>query len=169
MALSSSNPATNQQDILAALTVGNVRDKNGFTTASVSNPLDNYITRQLNAQLSEGLSEFFRGAITEWELRRDRGGLLQGEGEYVFGVGSQVTDRLVVRYQQRLPGLGGGKSVTSARLDPADLFEQNVEAEYRVNRFIYLTSGVARRRGLPTGAAQQNTDYNVNLKARWEY
>lgn len=167
--LSSTNPASSQQDILAALTVGNVRDKNGFTTASVSNPLDNYVTRQLNAQLSASLSEFFRGAITEWELQRDKGGLLQGEGEYVLGVGSQVTDRLVVRYQQRLPGLNNSKTASSARLDLTDLFEQNVEAEYRINRFIYLTSGVARRRGLPSGTSQQNTDYNVNLKARWEY
>jgi hypothetical protein len=168
--LTSTNPATNQQDILRTLTVGNVMDRSGtsITRASVSDPLDNYVTRQLNSQLSAGLSEFFRGAITEWELQRDRGGLLSGQGEYVLGVGSQVTDRLAVRYRQRLPGLNAGK-VDNTRLDPTDLFEQNVEAEYRVNRFIYLTSGVSRRRGLTTGAGQQNTDYNLNLKARWEY
>jgi len=43
-----------------------------------------------------------------------------------------------------------------------------VEAEYRVNRFIYLTSGVSRRR-VATNALAPTTDYNVNLKARWEY
>lgn len=167
--LSSTNPGTNQQDILAALTVGNVIEPgaNGLTRQSVANPLDNYFTRQLNAQLSSGLSDFFRGAISEWELQRDRGGVLSGEGSLVAGVGAQVTDKFAVRYRQRLPGQD--RAVTNTRLDPTDLFEQNVEAEYRVNRFIYVTSGVSRRRGLPSGPGQQSMDYNLNLKARWEY
>ena len=169
VSLTSSNPNSNQQDILAALTVGNVIEPgtNGLTRQSVANPLDNYFTRQLNAQLSSGLSEAFRGAISEWELQRDRGGVLSGEGSLVFGVGTQVTDKFAFRYRQRVPGQD--RPVTNTRLDPTDLFEQNVEAEYRLNRFIYLTSGVSRRRGASTGASQQNTDYNVNLKARWEY
>lgn len=169
VSLTSSNPTTNQEDILKALTVGNVIEpgSNGQARLSVANPLDNYFTRQLNAQLSSGLSEIFRGSISEWELQRDRGGVLSGEGGLVLGVGSQVTDKLVLRLRQRVPGQD--RPVTNTRLDPTDLFEQNVEAEYRLNRFIYLTSGVSRRRGAATGASQQNTDYNVNLKARWEY
>jgi hypothetical protein len=81
-------------------------------------------------------------------------------------VGSQVTHKLALRYQQRVPGLGKPTS----RLDPTDLFEQNVEAEYRLNRFIFVTSGVSRRRSSLVGPTQTNNmDYNVNLKARWEY
>jgi hypothetical protein len=86
----------------------------------------------------------------------------------VVGVGSQVTDKLALRYQQRVPALGQ-QPAGQSRLNPADLFEQNVEAEYRLNRFIYVTSGVSRRRSSLIGPSQQNMDYNVNLKARWEY
>ncbi|MCE9627348.1 MAG: translocation/assembly module TamB, partial [Candidatus Eisenbacteria bacterium] len=160
-----SSANSDQRTILAALTVGSVTDERG--TVSVQSPLDNYVTRQLNAQLSENLSAFFAGRISEWEVRRDRGGLFSGEGGIVVGVGSQVTDNLAFRYRQRLPG--NERPVNTGRLDPTDLFDQNVEAEYRVIRFIFLTSGFSRRRGLPTSAAQTNTDYNVNLKARWEY
>jgi hypothetical protein len=169
ISLASSNPDADQRSILAGLTLGSILDETGrVTQISAGDPLDNYFTRQLNAQLSAGLSEFFQGAITDWELRRDRGGLLTGQGELVVGVGSQLTDRLALRYQQRVPGLG--RSTTGiSRVDPSDLFEQNVEAEYRVNRFIFVTSGVSRRRSSLTGPTQPNTDYNVNLKARWEY
>lgn len=161
----SSSINSDQRTILTALTVGTVTDeRNRF---DVQSPLDNYVTRQLNAQLSDNLSAAFRGAISEWEVRRDRGGLLTGEGGIVVGVGSQVTNNLAFRYRQRLPV--NERPVNTGRLDPTDLFDQNVEAEYRVNRFIFLTSGFSRRRGLPTTTTQTNTDYNVNLKARWEY
>ena len=86
----------------------------------------------------------------------------------MLGVGSQVTDKLALRYRQRLL-TGTGISDNTVRLDPTDLFEQNVEAEYRINRFIFVTSGVSRRRNTPGTTAQPNTDYNLNLKARWEY
>jgi autotransporter translocation and assembly factor TamB len=167
ISLASTDPKAEQKSILQALTVGSLDPRNLVTSAS--NPLDNYFTRQLNAQLSAGLSEFFKGAITDWELQRDQGGLLSGQGAYVLGVGSQVTDKLALRYRQRLlPGTGTTDN-TTLRLDPTDLFEQNVEAEYRINRFIFVTSGVSRRRNTPGTTAQPNTDYNLNLKARWEY
>jgi hypothetical protein len=168
--LDSTNPDSDQRAILEGLTVGGLRDEQGrLGVVSVGSRItDNYFARELNAQLSAGLSEFFQGAITEWELRRDRGGLLTGEGDFVVGVGSQVTDKLALRYQQRVPALGQ-QPAGQSRLNPADLFEQNVEAEYRLNRFIYVTSGVSRRRSSLIGPSQQNMDYNVNLKARWEY
>jgi autotransporter translocation and assembly factor TamB len=163
-----SSEGADQKSILAALTVRGFRTDGSQGISA--DPLDNYFTQKLNAQLSAGLSEFFAGAITDWELQRDRGGLLTGEGALVVGVGSQVTDQLALRYQQRLPGTGGDRTVTGTanRLDSSDLLEQSVEAEFRVNRFIYLTSGVSRRR-VSTNALAPTTDYNVNLKARWEY
>ena len=75
---------------------------------------------------------------------------------------------LAVRYQQRVPGTDKAVTSTANRVDSSDLLEQNVEAEFRVNRFIYLTSGVSRRR-VSLSATAPTTDYNVNLKARWEY
>jgi hypothetical protein len=62
------------------------------------------------------------------------------------GVGSQVTDKLALRYQQRVPGTDKAVTGTATQVNNSDLLEQNVEAEFRVNRFIYLTSGVSRRR-----------------------
>jgi len=166
IALTSSDPAADQKSILAALTVRGFRSDG--SQAFSADPLDNYFTRQLNSQLSAGLSEFFAGAITDWELQRQRGGLLTGDGALLVGVGSQVTDKLALRYQQRVPGTDKQASSTASQLDSSDLLEQNVEAEFRVNRFIYLTSGVSRRRVSSTALAP-TTDYNVNLKARWEY
>jgi len=166
IALTSSDPSADQKSILSALTVRGFRSDGSQPFAA--DPLDNYFTRQLNSQLSAGLSEFFAGAITDWELQRQHGGLLTGDGALVVGVGSQVTDKLAVRYQQRVPGTDKAVTSTANRVDSSDLLEQNVEAEFRVNRFIYLTSGVSRRR-VSLSATAPTTDYNVNLKARWEY
>jgi hypothetical protein len=166
ISLTSSEAGADQKDILTALTVG--AGGSQALISSAKDPLDNYFTRQINSQLSAGLSEFFAGTITDWELQRDQGGLLTGEGALVVGMGSQVTDKLALRYQQRVTGTERTVTGTASRLDTSDLFEQNVEAEFRVNRFIYLTSGVSRRRVASTALAPA-TDYNVNLKARWEY
>ena len=166
IALTSSDAAADQKSILSALTVRGFRSDGSQPFAA--DPLDNYFTRQLNSQLSAGLSEFFAGAITDWELQREHGGLLTGDGALLVGVGSQVTDKLALRYQQRVPGTDKAATGTASQVNNSDLLEQNVEAEFRVNRFIYLTSGVSRRR-VSTNALAPTTDYNVNLKARWEY
>ncbi len=154
-----------QRQILGELTYGRFSDQSGSGNISLTDPLDNYLTRQLNNQLSQNLSEFFRGAITEWNVERERGGLLQGSGDLVFGVGTYLTPQLAVRYRQRLPGFG-----RTGSLEPSDIFERDVEAEYRINRFIYVSTEVAQKRSL-TGqnANQLGSDVNVNLKARWEY
>src|SRR5262249_9015894 len=138
ISLTSSDPSADQKTIITALTLGGFRPDASQPFAG-SDPLDNYFTRQLNSQLSAGLSDFCQGAITDWELQREHGGLLTGEGALVVGVGSHVTDKLALRYQQRVPGTD---KAASNQLDSSDLLEQKVEAEYRVNRFIYLTSGV---------------------------
>src|SRR5439155_21760175 len=81
ISLTSSNPAADQRSILAALTVGRNDQGNAqLTVGTVANPLDNYFSRQLNSQLSADLSKFFNGAITDWELQRDQGGVLNGQG-----------------------------------------------------------------------------------------
>lgn len=163
--LSSLESNWGQRQILGELTYGRFSDQSGSGNISLTDPLDNYLTRQLNNQLSQNMSEFFRGAITEWNVERERGGLLQGSGDLVFGVGTYLTPQLAVRYRQRLPGFG-----RTSGLGVAELFERDVEAEYRLNRFIYVTTEVAQRRSLTgTNANQVGNDFNVNLKARWEY
>ena len=41
-----------------------ISDQSGSGQISLTDPLDNYLTQQLNNQLSQNLSEFFRGAIS---------------------------------------------------------------------------------------------------------
>ena len=167
IALTSSDPTADQKSILSALTVRGFRSDGSGGIGT--DPVDNWVTQKLNAQLSSGLSEFFAGRITDWDLQREHGGLLTGDGALVVGMGSQVTDKLALRYQQRVPGTEKASTSTVSQVNNSDLLEQNVEAEFRVNRFIYVTSGVSRRRVSSNALAAPTTDYNVNLKARWEY
>ena len=161
--LSSVENDWDQKVIIEELTAGRFLDE-GSGNLSFSDPLDNYLTRQLNSQLSDGLSEFFQGRITEWEVQRQQGGLLQGEGGLIVGFGTQLTPQLALRYRQRLPGFD------RAGLDANELaFERDVEAEYRINRFIYFTTELTQRRDTPGLAQQRVQEFNVSLKARWEY
>src|SRR5206468_1723187 len=112
-------------------------------------------------------SRTFKGYINEWTLDRQRGGLWSGEGDVYLGLGSQLTPNLLLRYRQRVPGLGREITNTSLTTNP---FERDVEAEYRLNRFFYVSSEVTQRRSL-TGTTTTSTgvpEFNVNLKARWE-
>jgi hypothetical protein len=133
----------------------------------IGDPLDNYLTRAINRTVSGEVSRAFKGYINEWAIERERGGLLQGQGDLVMGVGSQITPNLSLRYKQRLPGLG--RQVLPGEIDNS--FERDVEAEYRLNRFFYVTTELTQRRAL--GSTNATTvggpDFNVNLKARWEY
>jgi translocation and assembly module TamB len=163
-----SDPPHDEAWVLEALTLGGLASAG--TTAeraeALGDPLDNYLTRALNRTLSEEMSRVFRGYISQWELERERGGLLAGEGDVILGVGTQVTPQLSLRYRERIPGTG---RAVGADLS-TELFNRDIEAEYRLSRLIYITSGVRQRRStsLTTGSTV-GTDFNVNLKARWEY
>jgi len=107
-------------------------------------------------------------AHNEWVVERERGGLVYGRGEVIVGVGIPVTRNLQLRYRQRVPGLAHGYGSAGA---PATPFERDVEAEYRLSRFFFVTTEVTQRRIL-SGSASQTVgapDLNINLKARWEY
>src|SRR5262249_2364829 len=148
------------------LTIGRFGTKN---VASIGDPVDNYVTRALNRTLSAEMSRAFRGYINEWELERERGGLIGGEGDVVLGLGSQVTSKLQLRYRQRVPGVPGisHSGAGSSLISP---FERNIEAEYRLSRFVYLTTEYTQPRNLNNTPGQTITSqFNVNLKARWEY
>ncbi len=157
-----SDPPKDEAMILRDLTLG---VETGVAT-TIGDPVDNYLTRAVNRTLSEEMSRVFQGYISEWELERERGGLLAGEGDVILGVGTQVTPQLSLRYRERIPGTG---RAVGADLEE-ELFNRDIEAEYRVSRLIYITSGVRQRRSssLTTGSTV-GTDFNVNLKARWEY
>jgi hypothetical protein len=53
----------------------------------------------------------------------------------------------------------------------SELFERQVRAEFRLNRFFFVTTDISQRRttGSTSTSVSAGPDYNVNLKARWEY
>jgi hypothetical protein len=170
-----SDPADwDQPTILSQLTVG--RFLGGGTVASqLSNPLDSYVTNMINAQLSPLLSRTFLRDVGQWKLERQQGGLFGGQGDIFVTVAHQFNPRVQVIYSQRLPGferpgaadLGSSTGATSIE---QGLLERNVAAEYRINRFFYISTELAQRRlQSSTALPALVPEFNVNLKARWEY
>jgi hypothetical protein len=165
---STSDAVLDQAQILQELTVG--RFTQGQQVA-LSDPLNSYLTRVISRQLSAELSRAFRGYISEWEIARESSGA-PGGGDLMVRVGSQVNDRLAVRYGQRVPGWGRSNNNTNDRPGGSTtLVERDLEAQYRINRFFYISSQITQKRSA-AGSWTSNTgraDFNVNLKARWEY
>ena len=160
----SSSDGWDQPHIISELTLGRFTGASG--NISATDPAENYLTRQLNSQLSRDLSKLFNDGINQWEIQREQGSLLRGDGSVFVRIGGEVTPQLTWSVQQRLPGLDRTTPSTTTTL-----FERDVALEYRLNRFIYLTTDLAQRRTLTGGnpSSQTTPDFNVNLKARWEY
>jgi hypothetical protein len=157
-----------ENEILRQLTVGRFVSTKGKAIAT-GDPFDNYLTRALNRTLSAEMSRAFNGYLNDWVLDREQGGLFAGQGEVILGVGSQVTRNLAVRYRQRVPGLG--RDVVTPTTGGLNPFERDLEAEYRLNRFFLISSELTQRR-TAVGVGTSTTappEFNVNLKARWEY
>lgn len=163
-----SESGADEPQVLAALT-GYAPVTSGMAEARGAgvNFADSWVTRNLNRQLSADLSRAFQGYLRDWEVARESGGLFQGEGDVVLGVGTELSRNVSLRYRQRVPGLG--RPVTSTITTSP--FERDVEAEYRINRFFYFTTELTQRRTLTTTTTTTNAtpEFNVNLKARWEY
>lgn len=165
--LTSSPADWDQATILREMTLGRFEDAGAM---ALGDPLDNYLTRAINRTLSEEMSRAFRGYVSEWQLERERGGLLGGTGDIIMRVRSQITPSLQVGYGQRVGSLG--LATTSATAGAAELnpFERDVQAEYRINRFFFVTTELIQRRSLGgQSATTSGAEFNVNLKARWEY
>jgi TamB, inner membrane protein subunit of TAM complex len=161
-----------QTEILRELTYGRFRSDDGgaWLAGFSTDPLENYVTRQLTNQLSRDLSKYLNNAITQWTVEREQGALFgaSGQGDVYVGVSGDVNDNTSWTYRQRVPGFDRGTST----LESATQFERDVAVEYRVNRFIYVTTELTQRR---TSVTQSRTstggaaEFNMNLKARWEY
>jgi hypothetical protein len=162
---SSSPRDWDQPRILRELTFGQITDERG--AVALGDPLDDYVTRAINRQLSVEMSRVFQGYVNEWALRRESGGLFTGEGDLYAEVGIPLTAAWQIRYSQRVPGLAQGTPTYNAGAAP---LERDLEVEYRLSRFFFVTSEVLQRR-VPTGSANSSSgpEFNVNLKARWEY
>ena len=155
-----------ENEILRQLTLLRFVSKGG---QAQGDPVDNYLTRVLNRTLSSEMSRAFNGYVNDWSIDRDQGGLIAGKGEVTVRVGSQVTRNLLVSYRQRVPGLG--RDITTTPATGTTPFERDFEAEYRLNRFFLISSELRQRRSLTGTGANSATapDFNVDLKARWEY
>src|SRR5206468_9587849 len=119
-----------QSVILRALTYGPVVAPGGGAGEASVGFADNWVTRNLNRQLSADLSRVFQGYLRDVEVARESGGLFLGEGDVVVGVTSQLTPKLDVRYRQRVPGFE--RPLTDVTISP---LERDVAAELRINRF----------------------------------
>jgi autotransporter translocation and assembly factor TamB len=149
------DPILDEAQILRELTVGRFVEGGGPRV----DPFESYLTRVLSRQLSQELSRAFRGYLSDWEIARESGAGL------ILGVGSQLNDRLALRYRQLVPG-----TAQAAPTPGATLVERDLEAEYRINRFFYVTSQLTQKRSTAGAASVSPTpDFNINLKARWEY
>jgi hypothetical protein len=155
-----------QARVLQELTVGRFFDRG---SVALGDPLDNYVTRKLNEQLDPLLSKAFLGYVNQWTLAREQGGVFYGKGELYVKASSQVSPQLLVSYSQKLPGFARRDPSSYSTLQGA--FERNVEAEYRLNRFFFITTGYTQRRllGAALTTSQTGAEFDVNLKARWEY
>ena len=165
MAFGSDRADWDQSTILRSLTVGPWLGEQKNRSRAGQALADDWVTRNLNRQLSADLSHLFQGYLGDWELARESGGLFVGQGEVIVGVNTQLTRNLNLRYRQRVPGFARQTATTTPTQDP---FERDVEAEYRINRFFFISSEVTKRRALTSNAATA-PEFNVSLKARWEY
>ena len=161
IAFHSSPNDLSQAAILQELTVQRFTSGDNI---SLGDPLDDFVTRAINRQLSTEMSRLFQGYVNEWTITRESGGLLRGEGELYAEVGIPLSAQWQIRYRQRVPGPSRG----TYSVNP---FERDLEVEYRLNRFFFVTSELAQRRtGTGSATTTQGTpEFNVNLKARWEY
>ncbi len=164
--LLSSSSNWDQREILGELTFGRITGEG----VSVTDPVQSYLTRQISNQLSRDLSKYFNDGINRWEVSREQeGALLNGQGGVLMSVGGDINARTSWLVTQRLPGLDNPMTNPSGG-GTVSYLDRDVQVEYRINRFIYATTELVQRRVGPATSAQSNvTDFNVNLKARWEY
>jgi hypothetical protein len=163
MAFSSENDR-DQSEILSALTYGGSL---GQYQSTAINFADDWVTRSLNRQLSADLSRVFQGYLNDWAIERESGGIFGGEGDIYVSTTAPLSSNVNVRYRQRVGGFTRG-TPTASTTNP---LERDVAAEFRINRFFYISSELAQRRTATTttGTSGTTPEFNVNLKARWEY
>jgi hypothetical protein len=166
-----SESGADQPTVLRALTYGPLLGSEGANLGTgAASYADNYFTRALNRQLSADLQRALQGWISDVEIARESGGLLQGEGNLVLGLGIPVSRNINVRYRQAIAGTAA-RPTTLTNTTSLNPLERDVEAEYRINRFFYVSTELTQRRSTSAqqGPAVIAPEFNVNLKARWEY
>ena len=149
------NTPTN--DLWKALAFGVFVPTSGYQASSGSNggseaanaalPITNYLFQNVERWLGSS------GFVDTIDLRSSAsaGGKEQTEGApvSVVGVGKYVTPQLYVKYSRDFSGAG----------------EQQIDADYRMTRFVLLRGQQIRR----TEKDSESLEYNIDLKVRLEY
>ena len=119
-----------------------------------------YLVRQLAREVPE-----FASLLADVEVGTTVG--QGGSGERIYttiGVSRYFTPELRLRYSQVV----GVKEGTTT--DELNLWD--ISAEYRIGRIFYLTGEIIERRtnsSLGRGTAQHEVEYNLDVRARYEY
>ena len=99
------------------------------------------------------MSRAFRGYVNEWELEREQGGLFAGQGEVDRRRGhAGHAQPACCATASACPGSAATRSTPTER-SASNPFERDVEAEYRLNRFFYVTTELTQRR-TPDGTSR---------------
>ena len=150
--LTSTPTALTQGEIVSLLTYGQLTGgARGLATGGAQ-----YLARQLSKEIPE-LERYF-GTIDVSERYSEGREDYASQAFTTVGITRYFTRDLLVRYSQVV----GDVSQTDA------VDYQDLTAEYRLNRLLFLSGQVTRRRGVLI-TSQDQTIYNLDVRARHEY
>ncbi len=155
----SSDPGNlSQTEIASLLTFGQFQSGAGAAIGQVG---VGYLARQLARQVPE-LEQYL--GVVELGTTQDQNnvtttGGFASKAYYTVGVSRYFTRDLLLRYSQVVGDLTDAQSVDF----------QDLDAEYRISRLLYLNGQVKRRRGFLVTAQEQSVYYNLEVRARYEY
>ncbi|MGH7726272.1 MAG: translocation/assembly module TamB domain-containing protein [Candidatus Eiseniibacteriota bacterium] len=152
--LSSSPTQLSQGEIVSLLTYGQLSGGAGNIGALGASYLARQITRQI-PELSEYVGDIEIGQTVAEGVT---GGGQSSQTYTTVGVSRYFTRDLLVRYSQVVGDVSQAASVDY----------QDVIAEYRLNQLFYLSGQVTRRRGILV-TSEDETRYNIDIRARHEY
>jgi transcriptional regulator with XRE-family HTH domain len=152
--LTSSPTAMSQTEIVELLTYGQLRGDSRALVAAGSQFLARQLTREF-PELTQTIGDIELGQrVTEGSATEEQG----SQTFTTVGLTRYFTRDLLVRYSQVV----GDVSQTTA------VDYQDLTAEYRLNRLLFLSGQVTRRRGVLI-TSQDQTIYNLDVRARHEY
>ncbi len=151
--LTSSPSALAQGEIVRLLTYGQIKNSGGTALVAAGSQM---LARQLSQEVPE--VEKYLGTIEVGQRYSEGKDDYASQAFTTVGLTRYFTNDLLVRYSQVV----GDVSQTDA------VDYQDLTAEYRLNRLLFLSGQVTRRRGVLI-TSQDQTIYNLDVRARHEY
>ncbi len=151
--LTSTPSALAQGEIVRLLTYGQIKNSGGTALVAAGSQM---LARQLSQEVPE--VEKYLGTIEVGQRYSEGKDDYASEAFTTVGLTRYFTNDLLVRYSQVV----GDVSQTDA------VDYQDLTAEYRLNRLLFLSGQVTRRRGVLI-TSQDQTIYNLDVRARHEY